>query len=118
MNEYLSAASAFLSWMIKVKRTLENSLSVIDRVEQRGHETRKRRAFTAKEIQLLLEVSPAHRRLAYLVALYTGLRKNEVENLEWRDIDLENKRIILRAEFTKNKKADILQIASELLLVF
>ena len=37
-----------------------------------------------------------------LLALFTGMRKNEILSLKWRDIDFENKMINIRAENSKN----------------
>jgi integrase len=62
-----------------------------------------------------------NRRLAYLVAVWTGLRREELEQLEWRDVllDVELPFIQLRAGVTKSKRADALplhpQLAAELL---
>jgi len=39
-----------------------------------------------------------------LTALYTGLRKNEILGLKWKNIDFENNLIILFPEQTKNKR--------------
>jgi len=61
-----------------------------------------------------------NRRMAYLVAVWTGLRSTELERLEWRDVllDLEPPFIQLRAGVTKSNRADTLalypQLADEL----
>ncbi len=61
-----------------------------------------------------------NRRMAYLVAVWTGLRRTELERLEWRDVllDLELPFIQLRAGVTKSNRADTLalhpQLADEL----
>jgi integrase len=56
------------------------------------------------------------RRLGYLLALWTGLRRNEIAQLAWGDIDLKcvPARIRLRAETTKSKRADSLIIHPQL----
>jgi integrase len=52
------------------------------------------------------------RQLAYLLALWTGLRRSELAALEWRDIELDTlpPRIVLRAHTTKSKRADKLAL--------
>ena len=60
------------------------------------------------------------RRMAYLLAIWTGLRRSELSQLEWRDVrlDAEVAYIQLRAEITKARRADVLplhdQLAAEL----
>ena len=60
------------------------------------------------------------RRLVYMLAVWTGLRRNEIRQLTWGDIHLDTipGHIILRARTTKSKRADSLplhvQVADEL----
>jgi integrase len=72
--------------------------------------------------QLLANVRPeilakakrkgVNRRLAYLLAVWTGLRRNELLQLLWSDIDFGTLpvRIRLRAEITKSGRADTLAL--------
>jgi hypothetical protein len=57
-----------------------------------------------------------HRRLAYLLAIWTGLRRSEMAALVWRDVDLDALVPVLRlrAETTKAKRADSLVIHPQL----
>ncbi len=56
------------------------------------------------------------RRLVYLLAIWTGLRRNEIRQLRWADVDLDclPRRIRLRAETTKSKRADSVVIHPQL----
>jgi integrase len=60
------------------------------------------------------------RRLVYLLAAWTGLRRNEIRQLTWGDIHVDTipARITLQARTTKSKRADALpmhpQLADEL----
>lgn len=56
------------------------------------------------------------RRLAYLLAAWTGLRRNEIRQLTWGDVHIETipNRITLRARTTKSKRADSLPIHPQL----
>jgi integrase len=58
----------------------------------------------------------ANRRLAYLLAVWTGLRRSELKSLLWSDIDFGTLpvRIRLRAETTKSRRADTLAIHPQL----
>ncbi|XHR28905.1 MAG: tyrosine-type recombinase/integrase [Chthoniobacteraceae bacterium] len=119
LNDYLAAASAFFHWMECNGRVLCNPLKLVRKVEERGNERRKRRAFTVEEMNRLLGVSGA-RQVGYLAAFFTGLRRAELEQLQWGDVHLEADPPFLsvRASTTKNhKRADIVlhpQLESEL----
>jgi integrase len=56
------------------------------------------------------------RRTIYLLVLWSGLRRSEVEKLQWGDLTLDSERpvIQLRASATKSRRADRLPIHSEL----
>ena len=56
------------------------------------------------------------RRLAYLLAIWTGLRRSELQQLEWRDVRLDEQvpQIRLRAEMTKSRRADVLPLHPQL----
>jgi len=52
--------------------------------------------------------------LAYLIGVWTGLRRGELLQLRWSDIDLEHGILRLRAEATKSRRADVIPIHPEL----
>jgi integrase len=110
LNEYLNAASGLLNWMQRSGRIPANPLKVVGKVEMRGRETRRRRALTLDELRRFLQVSGS-RKAVYLTAVYTGLRRGELEQLEWTDIHLDDVAqpfIEVRASTTKNhEKATI-----------
>jgi len=56
------------------------------------------------------------RRVSCLLAYWTGLRRNEIKRLQWRDIDLDvvPARTRLRAETTKSRRADVQVIHPQL----
>jgi len=115
LNEYLTSIRAFLKWLVETDRLPENPLQRVARVKQ-FEERRKRRAITDEQASRLLAVAPPERRLVYLVAMHTGLRRSEMATLEWRDVHLETESpfIKLRAENTKNRKGDTVCIHAEL----
>jgi integrase len=57
--------------------------------------TRERTA-RAEEARALLEVLPDSDRTLWATALYAGLRRGELQALEWQDVDLENNLIHVR----------------------
>jgi len=106
VNEYLAAASVFLNWCVQQRRLLANPLANVTRTDQTV-KMRKRRALTVEEVQRLLSVA-GPRRLPYLVAVTTGIRRGELEALQWDDVHLDgiHPYIALRAETTKARRAD------------
>ncbi len=113
-NEYLTNARSFFKYMVNFKRLRNNPLTEIRKVEQRGHEKRKRRAFTPEELQRFFDSCPEDRKLVYILAAYSGLRRGELSKLQWRDIDFANFQITVRPESSKNKRSATLPIAQDI----
>jgi integrase len=115
LNEHLNAINALLNWMQRTGLLLANPLLSVGKVETRGREKRIRRALTDDEVQRLLNVSP-RRRVVYLTALLTGLRRAELKALRWGDVHLDAPRPFLsvRASTTKNHKAATLFLRDDL----
>ena len=105
LNEYLEACNSLFKWMERIERTVSNPLRKVEKVDTRGKEVRKRRAFTDAEVSSLLMVAGAHK-AAYLTALFTGLHRNELKALEWSDVFLDASQPYLsaRPSTTKNRR--------------
>jgi integrase len=73
LNDYLGAASALFGWLIKNEIATRNPLAGVGKVDVRGNERRRRRAFTPEEFASVIAVAGDYR-LALLTAYYTGLR--------------------------------------------
>lgn len=114
LNDYLGAIQRLLTWMVERDRIAVNPLRC-QRMPTAGHEKVRRRALTLAEIGRLLNVSP-RRRVVYLMALHTGLRRAELRSVQWGDVHLDGPRayVQLRAETTKAKRPDVLPLKSEL----
>lgn len=103
LNEYLGHATSFLRWLEKKGRFTHNTLKSVDKL--RKAETFKRRALTLEEFVRFMR-GCEKRRMVYFLACCSGLRRGELKQLLWSDIDLDPLEpvIVLRAETTKNKK--------------
>ena len=57
-----------------------------------------------------------NRRMAYLIAVWTGLRRAEIKALRWGDLELDRAvaKIRLRASTTKSKRADVTSVHPQL----
>lgn len=114
LNHYLDAAQVVLGWLVSTDRLLKNPLAGVQKVDTRGRVTIERRAFTDDELHRLRQVS-GPRWPIYLTAVHTGLRLNELRSLCWGDVMLGDgmgvPRIKLRAETTKNRRADVVPLS-------
>ena len=111
LNEYLGSNSNFLSWLEKNERIPKNPLKHVQKVDANGEQVRPRRAFSDDEITRLLKVA-GQRKVVYLTAVFTGLRRSELANLEPEDIHLDAEKPFLnvRASTTKNHKQAIIAL--------
>jgi integrase len=116
MNRYIARMKAFTRWLFDGKRILVDPLAGI----KPGREiSQGRRALTDAEVVALLK-APIARQRAYRVFLLTGLRRAELEDLRWGDLHLDSEPAFLqlRAEQTKNGKAEQLPLNPELVTMF
>ncbi len=105
-NEFLSALSAFMKWLIKNDFAETNPIEKIEPLKKAG-QTFDRRVFTAEEFcTLLASVDDLNRKMAYITVAYTGFRRAELANIEWCDVHLDTEvpYISARASTTKNGK--------------
>lgn len=103
LNEYLNAVSAFTRWL--ARRIGMNPLGFVEKVERSEEPRRLRRALSEAELQRLIQAG-GRRGIVYLVAARTGIRRGELEQIEWRDVHLEAKQpfILVRASVSKNHR--------------
>ena len=99
----LAHANALFNWLIRNGRAAHNPLKSLLKLPKAP--TFERRALSFEEFVRFLRGSDK-RRLAYFVASCTGLRRGEMKQLLWSDLDLNDETpcIVLRPETTKNKK--------------
>jgi integrase len=108
-NSYLNAISSFCSWLVQTHQLADNPMRFVERMKTTGRATYERRSLSLPELKRLIAVS-GDRAPVYIVAAFTGLRRQELMLLEWRDVNLGSASpfIKLRAETTKsNKGADV-----------
>jgi integrase len=103
LNEYLNAGRSLMKWL--ERRVGPNPLRFVQKVQTAGEPKRRRRAVTAEQLRRLVAVS-GERAIVYLVAVCTGIRRGELDELEWRDVFLEESQpfIAIRSSIGKNKK--------------
>jgi len=115
VNDYLEAVRSFFNWLIKNGRVQANPLLSVEKVKTEGRQTRERRSFTVEEIKRLLAVV-GERKIVYLMAVHTGLRRSELSALKWADLHLDEAKpfALVRASTTKNSKIAPMSLHPEL----
>jgi len=115
LNHYLQGMISFLNWMERVGRIKSNPLKFVGKVDERGQKKRVRRAFTDEELVKLITGS-GPRGIIYFTAARTGLRQEELRQLQWGDVRLEAQipQIIVRAETAKNKRQEPVYLVPEI----
>jgi integrase len=115
LNEYLASMSSLLNWMERHERIEKNPLKRVQKVQTNGRQVRLRRAFTDDEMKRLLKIAGT-RKVIYLMAIYTGLRRGELSKLLRTDLHLDAAQpfINVRASTTKNHKQAILALHPDL----
>ncbi len=78
----------------------EEILQRIRSVKLLPEENRRLRFLTTEECQILINCCPSHLKPIVTVALHTGMRKSEILNLKWEQVDLNHCFILL--DITKN----------------
>jgi integrase len=78
----------------------------------------KERILSEQEIRRLIENSEAPLRHIILVALNTGMRKAEILNLEWDQVNLDEGFIRIEAQRSKNRKVRVIPLNNSMKEVF
>lgn len=115
LNDYLSMLNCFMSWLLDNGFLGENPIAKVKRIPVRGRHAFERRALSGQEIKKLLSAAPESRRVVYVVALTTGLRRGELEAVKVADIflDADQPYLRARASTTKNGKEALLYLHAD-----
>jgi site-specific recombinase XerC len=127
-RHYASHALQFGRWLVAVGRAARNPFAGLrTNLKVENDRRRRRRALTPEECRRLLQAAAAskrkrgamtgpHRRLFYLVAMHTGLRRNELGALvpESFCVDGELPTVTVEGTWTKNRKTATLPLRQDL----
>jgi len=116
VNQARAAAVAFVNWCVSTGRTNENRLSIIPKLDEKRDRRRVRRALSDEELSWLLKTAKkwddkhgqrfASRYAVYLTAAMTGLRRSELRQITWADVDLDAGVLRITAAIGKSKRED------------
>jgi integrase len=113
-NDCFGYVRTFISWLRKKSRLLADPLVDVAKIKIRTSASH-RCALTTDEIKRLLDSVPERRSTIYLVAVYTGLRRNDLNGLRWLDFELDRTVPVVRvhSSISKNVKASVLPLRGE-----
>ena len=128
-NHYLISIKSFSRWLWRERKTADDPLSGLRRMNAETDRRRVRRPLTPSELDTLVRVTQQSaktyrgsdwqftamdRSMLYRIAVFTGLRANELASLTKASFDLEAMTFTLAAAAAKNRKATTLPLAPAL----
>ena len=114
-NRHVAAFIAFVNWCVDEQRLYMNPIGRIRRLKEDKDPRRPRRPYTPDEVKKLIAVAPQYRKLVYLFAVYTGLRRGELKKTLVGNIDLEAKTLRVPVRVDKEDKESVLPLHPELI---
>ncbi|MBM4068057.1 MAG: hypothetical protein FJ271_03815 [Planctomycetes bacterium] len=115
-NMYRQAIVGLFNWLVRKQRITTNPLLAVSKAEKRS--VRLRRALLPTELSFLLTATEKHnaeRALLYRLAIYSGLRKSELQRLKVHSLTLSPSPLLTLPEgATKNRKACVLPLPMHL----
>ena len=118
-NHYLKAIKQFARWLVRTKRSNQNPVADIMRLNVQTDRRHDRRAISPEEFALLIGAAEAgpviesilgpDRAVMYILSAWTGYRKGEIGSLMIQSFDLESDppTVTVQATFSKRKRCDI-----------
>jgi site-specific recombinase XerD len=103
VNITLGAVRRMLDWAVERNKLAINPLARLSPAKDPPRI--ERRALSRDEVRRLLEASPDPLHDMWALYLATGMRRNELVFLKWRDVDLANRTIRLLASRTKTRRS-------------
>ena len=118
LNEYLGHVRCFLNWLEGREMIKGNPLKIV--IPLPVILDAETRAFPHEDLMRLIEVSPPYRACTYTVAAFTGLRRSELQDLEWTRVHLDGENSFIRLDpaKTKNRKGGTLPIHPDAVTAF
>jgi len=112
VNKYLTILKAMLSKAVHWNMCPDSILSKVRKVKPLKNVNKRLRYLSKEECFSLINACAKHLKPIVLTALLTGMRKSEILNLTWQQIDLKHGYILL--DKTKNDDRREIPISKEL----
>jgi len=124
-NHYLRAMKMFTRWLVKDRRHREDVLAYLSIMNAETDRRRRRRPLSPEEFEKLVEAArngPAiqritgeERALLYIIACYTGFRRNEIGSVTPRSFDFasEPPTLTVQAANSKRRRVDVIPLRAD-----
>ncbi len=99
INKDVRALCTMLNWAVKRKKIASNPIQGMKHLPEDPKEARALEPF---EVQKLLDAANEHWRDVWFAYLVTGLRKMELANLQFSDVDWRSRELVVRSSYAKN----------------
>lgn len=122
-NHYVQLLKAMFRWATKKSYLARNPISEDSTLKRSKVAQRARRLSAGEEAALLKAAGALDQRVGFrlsgliVAALETGARRGELLGLQWDDVNLERRELLIRAENTKDAEVRRLPISSRLTAV-
>ena len=125
-NHYLRAFKMFNRWLVRDRRTREDVVAHLSVMNSETDRRRMRRPLSPEEFERLLEtthdappiqhITGPDRVVLYILACYTGLRRNEIHSLTRQSFDLgcDPPTVTVEAAYSKRRRRDVLPMRRDL----
>jgi integrase len=100
INRDLAVLSYFFNWCIQ-REIYKRPNPVIEKYPENVREI----LLTNDQINEIISKSYGHVKTAVMLSLFTGMRKGEICQLHWKDVDYDNNTIFIPKTHTKNKRS-------------
>jgi integrase/recombinase XerD len=124
-NHYLRAMKMFTRWLVKDRRSSDDRLTHLSKMNVDAHRCRVRRPLSMDEFGKLLKaaqdgpaiqhVSGSDRVILYILAAYTGYRRNEIGSITMQSFDFESvpPTLTVDAGHSKHRRQDVLPLRGD-----
>jgi len=115
MNDEISLLKTMFRRAIEWQYASQNPAQGVKRLKLPA---KRPRFLSREEAAQLLDAAPDNWKALIATGLYAGLRAGELTNLQWQDIDLQNRTITIQGKDdwqTKSRKVRVIPISSKLL---
>jgi integrase len=124
-NHYQRAIKMFTRWLVRDRRTPEDRLAHVSRMNADADRRRVRRPLLPEEFPWLLEaaetgptiqcISGVDRAILYIIAAYTGFRRGEIGSVTVRSFDFESEipTLTVQAGYSKRRSTDVLPLRKD-----
>ncbi len=125
-NHYLRAIKMFSRWLHRDRRSNDDRLLHLSTKNTEADRRRVRRPLSPEELALLIKktqtgplvhgLSGPERVMIYLIAAYTGLRRNEIASVTRQSFDFSSKpaTLTIEAGYSKRRRRDVIPLRSDL----